>query len=420
MSSPPQDSPARQGEFDRMVTKRAVYPVFQPIVALRSGRVAGYEALARGPAGSELRNPAELFAQAQRAGRLAELDWVARAAAFRAAMAAGLPYDVPLFVNVEPATMRSACPPGLLSTMEAASRELQVVIEITERSLSDDPAALLASVAQIRGRSSRIALDDVGVNPASLSLLSLLRPEIIKIDRHVVQGRPTRAMAQVVNAVLAESERTGAVILAEGIETERHLAAAIAMGATLGQGWLFGHPGPLPDHFDRPDADLPHNAIPGTGAITPFEIARRRHRVTRATKAQLIPLSNHLETMGRHAPEAMVLLATFQHAKFFDDATRRRYVELAAEGALTAVFGQDMPAQPAERIRGGTLAHDDPLIGEWTVIVLGSYFAGGLFARQLPTAVSESEREFDVVISYDRALITEAADSLLRRLAPTM
>lgn len=406
-------------ELDRTVTKRAVYPVFQPVISLRSGRVAGYEALARGPAGSELRNPAELFAQAQRAGRLTELDWVARAAAFRAAMAAGLPWDVPLFVNVEPSTMGSTCPAGLTDTIETASRELQVVMEITERSLSDDPAALLTSVARVRGQSTRIALDDVGVNPASLSLLALLSPEIIKLDRHVVQGRPTHETAQVVNAVLAESERTGAIILAEGIETERHLAAAISMGATLGQGWLLGRPGPLPAQFARPDTDLPYSTAPDTGARTPFEVARRRRRATRATKRQLIPLSKHLESMSEHAPEATVLLGAFQDARHFTEHTRHRYLSIAGKGALTAVFGHGIAPQPAPGIRGGPLADDDPLTAEWTVIVLGSYFSGGLFARQLPTACErEADREFDVIVSYDRSLVAEAARTLLSRLAP--
>ncbi|GAA2375883.1 hypothetical protein Cme02nite_05600 [Catellatospora methionotrophica] len=407
-------------ELDRTVTRRAVYPVFQPVISLRSGRVAGYEALARGPAGSELRNPAELFAQAQRAGRLTELDWVARAAACRAALAAGLPWDIPLFVNVEPATMGTDCPPGLAETIETANRELQVVMEITERSLSDDPAALLTSVARVRGRSNRIALDDVGVNPASLSLLALLSPEIIKLDRHIVQGRPTHETAQVVNAVLAESERTGAIILAEGIETERHLAAAISMGATLGQGWLLGRPGPLPGQFERPDTDLPYSTAPDSGARTPFEVARRQRRATRATKRQLIPLSNHLESMSEHAPEATVLLGAFQDASYFTEHTRHRYQAIADKGALTAAFGRGISAQPAPGIRGGSLSADDPLTAEWSVIVLGSYFSGGLFARQLPTSARcrEADREFDVIISYDRSLVAEAARTLLSRLAP--
>jgi EAL domain-containing protein (putative c-di-GMP-specific phosphodiesterase class I) len=410
--------PAPAGDLDRAHTRGTVYPVFQPIVTLASGRIAGYEALARGPAGSEQEMPAALFAQARAAGRLAELDWIARAAAFRAALAARLPYEVPLFVNIEPATLRSACPPELLSTIEAGTRELQVVMEITERALGDDPAALLTAVTGTRSRSARIALDDVGANPDSLCLLPLIGPEVIKIDKSIVQGRFSPAAARVVSAVLAESERTGAVILAEGIETERHLAVARSMGATLGQGWLLGLPAPLPERHDPPEAQLPYGTITDTGAGTPFEIASRHRRAARATKRQLMLLSRHLESLSEHAPEATVLLSTFQHAKFFDSTTRHRYADLAGRGALTAVFGQEMPPVPDTRLRGGALAPGDPLAAEWNVVVLGSYFAGGLFARERQEAARDSDREFDVIISYDRALITEAAHALLQRLEP--
>ena len=57
------------------------------------------------------------------------------------------------------------------------------------------------------------------------------------------------------NAVAAEAERSGALLLAEGIETEEHLARARAVGATLGQGWLFGRPGPLPPACARDAVD---------------------------------------------------------------------------------------------------------------------------------------------------------------------
>ena len=59
-----------------------------------------------------------------------------------------------------------------------------------------------------------------------------------------MQERPGPAIAEIMNAVNAHAERTGAVVLAEGIETDEHLAMARALGATLGQGWLFGRPGP--------------------------------------------------------------------------------------------------------------------------------------------------------------------------------
>ncbi len=407
-----------EAEFNMILNRRAFFPVFQPIVSLSSGRVAGYEALVRGPAGSAFELPAALFDHAQRVGRVGELDWVARAMAFQAALAAGLPYEMPLFVNVEPATLRTACPADLVATIEAGRKRFQVVAEITERFLDKDPAALMMLMARARQRSARIALDDVGANPASLALMSLLNPEVIKLDRAVVQGLPTPAVGRVVKAVLAESDRTGALILAEGIETKRHLAAAVSLGATLGQGWLLGRPGPLPAHHELPETDLPRNTWRAAAEATPFGVASRHRLPTRVTKRVLLPLSHRLEAMAAHAPESMVLLATFQQASRFSGAVRDRYAAWAAGGAFTAAFALDMPAQPAGRVRGVALAADDPMVAEWTVIVVDSYFAGGLFAREVSTAGPELDREFDLVFSYDRQLVTEAAHSLLQRLLP--
>ena len=119
-----------------------------------------------------------------------------------------------------------------------------MVVELTERALTDRPAEVLAAVAWLRERGCGIALDDVGVDERSLALMPFLAPDVIKLDMSLIQARgATPVAARVLNAVAAEAERSGAVLLAEGIETEEHLARARAVGATLGQGWLFGRPG---------------------------------------------------------------------------------------------------------------------------------------------------------------------------------
>ena len=83
-------SPTTVEDFRRVLDERAVQPLFQPLIDLESRHVLGYEALARGPMGSALESPAALFGAAWRAGRVAELDWVCRAAAFTEADRCGL------------------------------------------------------------------------------------------------------------------------------------------------------------------------------------------------------------------------------------------------------------------------------------------------------------------------------------------
>jgi EAL domain-containing protein (putative c-di-GMP-specific phosphodiesterase class I) len=404
--------------LDSILARRAIECVFQPIVALRSEKVIGFEALARGPAGTVLSDPDALFAFAGKAGRLPELDWVCRAAAARAALASKLPPDLPLFINVEPATARVLCPSDLIEVLATATDRLQIVAEITERSVASDPAGLLAAIEQLRTHHNRIALDDVGVDDSSQAMMSLMRPDVIKLDRRIVQGRTTPLVAAVVTAVLAEAERTGAIILAEGIETPAQAALARSMGATLGQGWLFGHPGPLPSRFIPSGFVLPQIVAPPPDGATPFEVARKRRRVTYGNKQMLLALSKHLEDRVVAATEPAVVLATFQNVAYFDAPTRTRYGNLAAKGILTATFGLGMPVEPGPQIRGCAVAEDDPLVHQWNVIVLGSHFAGALFARELPYDGDEDDRPFELIVSYDRDLILAAAHPLIRRLLP--
>ncbi|GHJ43167.1 hypothetical protein Cs7R123_05090 [Catellatospora sp. TT07R-123] len=387
------------------------------MVTIADGRVAGYEALIRGPVGTAFHSPEVLFRTAAQLGRTAELDWIARCSAFQHALDAHLPAYLPLFVNVEPVSMRAACPTDLTDLNERAYRELQVVVEITERQLDRDPAALVASIAGLRARSARIALDDVGSNPATLATLPLISPEVIKLDRTVVQERTTGRVSRVVNAALAEAERTGAVILAEGIETERHLAVASSMGATFGQGWYFGRPGALPGHFPGPGRPLPRLAVSGDGPSTPFEHARQHRTARPTTKELLIPLSRHIESQSL-SRESAVLLSTFQDLRYFRQA-EDRYRRLAGHAFLVAAFGANMPAEPSPGVRGAALSATDPLLREWNVIVIGTYFACALFARDRGhLGTSEGGREFDVIVSYDRDLVIDAARTLVPRLRP--
>jgi EAL domain-containing protein (putative c-di-GMP-specific phosphodiesterase class I) len=208
-------APEVAGELARIIDGRMVRAVFQPLIDLASGDVVGFEALARGPAGSMLESPGALFEAAYGIGRVAELDWVCRAAAFEAAARAELDSALRLFVNCEPASLGVACPDDLWPVVDVAERRLRVVMEVTERAVARDPAGLLGAVARARAVGWGVALDDVGAEPASLAVMPFVRPDVIKLDLRLVQGRTTAEVARIVNAVRAQAELTGARILAE-------------------------------------------------------------------------------------------------------------------------------------------------------------------------------------------------------------
>jgi EAL domain-containing protein (putative c-di-GMP-specific phosphodiesterase class I) len=409
---------AADGGLERLLAAGAVRAVFQPLVELDGGAVVGYESLARGPAGSRWESPAALFGAAYRANLVPHLDWACRATAFQTALAGGLAPGLTLFVNAEPASLGTPCPDHLLDAVRAGQQRLRVVMEVTERAVAADPAGLLRAVAAARDSGCGIALDDIGADPASLAMMPFIAPDVLKLDLRLVQERTTVDVARIVNAVLAQAERGGATVLAEGIETPRHLEIARAMGASLGQGWLYGRPGPLPERTAVPARPVRLQRQPRSTATTPYQVVTARRPANLARKDLLLPMSMHLEHTALDATEPTVLLACFQDQQFFTPDSRRRFARLARTAAFTGAVGVGMPAEPVAGVHGAELAVDDPLRGEWDVIVVGPHFAGALVAQDRGDTGADAAREFDFAITHDRDLVIEAARTLLDTLLP--
>jgi hypothetical protein len=209
-------------------------------------------------------------------------------------------------------------------------------------------------------------------------------------------------------------------VLAEGIETDAHVAVARTLGASLGQGWKFGRPGPLPTRAENPSrvrrTIVSDPVQPGE---TPFSVVEALRPVGEATKALLLPMSHHLEERAHRIGEGAVILSAFQDAKHFTPATLRRYESLARRASLVAAFGVGLPAEPVHGVRGAELDADDALAGEWSVVVIGPHFAGALVGRDLgDTDRPDRERRFAFATVYDRGLVIAAARTLLSRIAP--
>ncbi|WP_369140237.1 EAL domain-containing protein [Modestobacter versicolor] len=403
-----------------VVEAGAVTSVFQPIVELDSGRVVAYEALARGPEGP-LGAPDELFAVARAEGFLTQLDQACRAAALRGAVEQGLLAPLTVFVNVEPDALDDAPLAALFDLPDRLPDDLQVVLEITERALAARPAELLRTVARVREAGWAIALDDVGAESLSLAFMPLLRPDVVKLDLRLVQERPGPAIAEIMNAVNAYAEASGAVLLAEGIEDGRHLRMARALGATLGQGWLFGRPGPGPVPGQRTGALRLPEARPAdadAAEVSPFACLPPEVAVREAPKALLIELSKQLERQAMRLGETCVVASTFQESRHVTPATRLRYRDLAERVAFVAAVGEDLPVEPLPGLRGADLAPTDPVRGEWDVVVLSPHFSAALLARDLGDDGPDLDRRFAFALTYERDTVVRAANSLLSRVAP--
>jgi EAL domain-containing protein (putative c-di-GMP-specific phosphodiesterase class I) len=416
MPARPESVDLRPG-LDDLLRNGGLYCLYQSFVDLDSGAVMAHEALLRGPAGTPWESPLALLDAARAAGRLADLERASLQASLADAadLSGGRP--VTLFVNLEPSTLTEHLD-VVLEALAGRAPQVQVVVEITERALAADLAGVLAGAERLRAAGCAIALDDVGAEPESLALIPLLRPEVVKLDLSLLRTVKDPATVVVAGAVRAYAEQAGAEVVAEGIETPEDLTRALVLGATLGQGWLWGRgerrfaPPPF-----RPERFAARAIGPALHA-TPYGLIGSHRRVRHAPKHLLIPLSKTLELMALQAAVPPMVLAAFEHARFFRPSTVRDFTALAAKLPFVGALGVDMPDTPAPGVRGASLSVLDPLATEWTVVVLGAHTCGALMARDLGDTGTDGDREFEFVVSYDRTLVTAAAHSLVGRLAP--
>ena len=308
--------------------------------------------------------------------------------------------------------------------LEDALDRFPLVVELTERALPNHTTDLIPLAEDLRRRGARIALDDVGTDPRSLALMPFLRPDVIKLDLQLMQDSPSREIAEVVHAVNAEAERTGALILAEGIETEEHLRRALALGASYGQGWLFGRPGELrPDHRARRGrGDLPAAAQRGDDAGPRAHPVRDRRREAAAaaapTRCCWPSSSRSIERQTANQASSAVVISSFQRGRVLQPrrrpATTPSWPRTRRSSRRSA---SSMEAEPAPGVRGVALDPEEPLRGEWDVIVLGPHFGAAIVARPGRRAPPRrASASFDFALTHDRDLVTEAARAMMRRL----
>lgn len=236
---------AHRADIGRLLAARDLTIALQPVVDLATGRCIGAEALSRFPEGYG--PPDRVFAAAHAAGLGPDLERLAVENAF--AMLPSIGEGQFLAINVAPGTARELA----AAVDDATAREVpwdRLVAEITEHAPVESYRELRESLQPLRDRGLRIAIDDAGAGFASLHHIVELSPDVIKVDRGLIDGI---AGDSVRRSVLASFVLLGveldALVLAEGIETEEDLAVARRLGVRAAQGYLFARPSTDPaDH----------------------------------------------------------------------------------------------------------------------------------------------------------------------------
>jgi EAL domain-containing protein (putative c-di-GMP-specific phosphodiesterase class I) len=364
-----------------------------------------------GTVGAKAAAPAPVVAKV---GLTGELDLVAHAAAYGAALSARLHPSLSLFVNADPAGMDTPVPKDLAGVVAQALTRLRVLMEVSERSLTADPHTALAAIERARANGWGVALDDLGTAPDSLALMPFVQPDVVKLDVALVHDRFHPNAARVVNAVIAYAERSGASILAEGIESEEHLRTALGMGAVLGQGYHFGRPRALPVGTQTPHQPVRLVAAyeRTDPATTPFCIAAAQRDPAPADSSMLETLAHYLEQRAAIDPEPPVVICCLQGGQTLSGASVATLEMIARNAGFVAALMHETP-RPVPGVRMVGLPEDDPLRNEVAFAVVGPHFAALLTARQKPG----TEDRYTYVLTYDRSTVVDAARVLLQRVA---
>jgi EAL domain-containing protein (putative c-di-GMP-specific phosphodiesterase class I) len=207
--------------------------------------IMGFEALSRGPRGSGLESPGDLFEAAEKNRLKIELDRLCR---MRALLSSGrIPSSAKIFVNTLPATMRDPQFRGkaLIDFLEKAQVSPdRIVIEITEQEVIENHAMFRDTMAYFTDLGMSFAVDDVGAGYSQLDTIAKLRPAYLKIDiglvRDVHESPVNRSM---VEALVSLGHKIGAEVIAEGIQKEEETQVLRDMlKVDYGQGYHLAKP----------------------------------------------------------------------------------------------------------------------------------------------------------------------------------
>jgi EAL domain-containing protein (putative c-di-GMP-specific phosphodiesterase class I) len=222
--------------------------VYQPKIDLKTRKLAGFEALIRwshpkhGPI-----SPADFIPLAEESDVIDDLtSWVAHQALGQAKIWSDLGFDGSMALNISARNLNKVQFPDMLAEICAHHRLTtdRVVVEITETA-SQQILKLLDTLARLRLKGFRLALDDFGIGFSSMAQLQQLPFSEIKVDRSFV-GKMVEAedCLIITRAIINLGHELGLEVVAEGVESAAALEKLVQLGCDAAQGFHIGRPSP--------------------------------------------------------------------------------------------------------------------------------------------------------------------------------
>jgi diguanylate cyclase (GGDEF)-like protein len=237
-------------ELRRALDKDQLKLFYQPLINLKSGEVAGFEALARWRHDDRGEiSPSEFIPVAEESGLILQLGrWAMdKAAQTLAEWDRRAGEKLPLYVGVNLSAIQVARD-NIADVVSSALKSSgltgdRLTLELTESSIVQDPGRATRVFEALKALDATVAMDDFGTGYSSLAYLQRLPIDVLKIDKSFVTGmmRDPDAVA-IVRAVLSLADALGMSTTAEGIETVELATTLATLGCASGQGFYFAKP----------------------------------------------------------------------------------------------------------------------------------------------------------------------------------
>lgn len=236
-------------ELSILINKGALTTHFQPIVDIKSSTIYGYESLARGVSDDgTLIYPDKLFRWGREGDMLFHLDRACRETSLKTAAVKNI--DAKVFINFIPTAIYD--PEHCLQSTVKWAKQLEfdpknIIFEVIESDHVEDLDHLKRILDFYKSEGFMVALDDVGSGYSSLNMIAKLLPNIVKIDRAIIDQIDTNEINQsIFRAIVQIAHENNIIVLAEGIERAEEISFCSANGADLAQGYYFGKPNAEP------------------------------------------------------------------------------------------------------------------------------------------------------------------------------
>jgi EAL domain-containing protein (putative c-di-GMP-specific phosphodiesterase class I) len=234
-------------EMNKIISRQNIKLLAQPIIDVATKEVRAWEMLTRGPEGTALESPLQLFSVARQTNMLYELEMIVLRKTLDQITSTGCQDDI--FINFTPITLGNFRFVRDLKTMMKSYEGIkpnQITLEITERDSIEGIDNFIYNIKVLRGMGIKIAVDDTGAGYASLNTISEIMPDVIKIDRSVIQNIDKNSVKEsMLKGLLLVAKEAGSTVIAEGIENEHEASVLSRNKVELAQGYFYARPGLL-------------------------------------------------------------------------------------------------------------------------------------------------------------------------------